>query len=110
VFSLMAAQSGLGGETLNIRPRFIVAAPGMEGTLATLRNTMNSADPTDPSTGRIVTLTPADRDRLVCRSHPCVHDHPGCQSRRRRAPGSSAVNLARATVAFLVGVTSLRCR
>lgn len=54
---LMAAQTGPGGEALNLRPYIILGPPNMEGTLAVLRSSMNAPDPDDASTGRIVTVT-----------------------------------------------------
>lgn len=55
--TLMAAQTGPQGEALNLRPRFIIGPPNLEGTLAVLRAAQNSADPSDQSTGLITTLT-----------------------------------------------------
>ena len=55
--AIMMAQTGPTGEVLNIRPHYIVAAATLESTMAVLRNAMNANDPTDESTGKIVTLT-----------------------------------------------------
>ena len=53
----MMAQTGPSGQVLNIRPRYVVAAPTLQSTLAVLRAAINSNDPGDLSTGKIVTLT-----------------------------------------------------
>jgi hypothetical protein len=55
-FSLMGSQEGLAGEKLNLKPRFIIAAPGRATTLAVLASAVNSIDPSIPSDIRIIPL------------------------------------------------------
>ena len=55
--STMGAQVNAAGEPMNARPYCLLAPHSMATTLSVLRNAVNSTDPSDPSTGRLITAT-----------------------------------------------------
>jgi len=110
IAGLMAAQTGPSGETLNIRPRYVVAGAGLLSTLSFLRSAMNAPDPSAQSIGIISTLTDAriSGNGWYVLADPLLHDGiqivvPESSSLFRFERHTRSENIETDAVNFLVG-------
>ncbi|MGB7933487.1 MAG: hypothetical protein WCH04_14910 [Gammaproteobacteria bacterium] len=71
----MGTQVNSAGEPLNVRPHCILAPHSMASKLSLLRNAVNSPDPADPSTGRLITATDSalTENAWYATANPAIH-------------------------------------